>query len=295
MVIRFKRTSSVSIWQHDTLKHHTTRYTIYPFFNYTRSEMSQAYQHFKLQTKKAIVISPQSSAASHLLKVIKTFDISFNKDKRSISKMEISLSFSSSQGGQRVHTFWEKTTLILMHRLATCQDRVSSLHEALSSKHPGSDVWEIVTEIVFQLQIVNFSFFLLKLAAQFFRLAHKENLAFQVQIDPNRALQSISRCNKQPNCSFKWAHPLNIGNRESASENLLTTVLSTDLVCATVYEGENVATWTENHLHLQVINKCSKEGDLNMHHRHKHNVPAVFFFLSCQLYETLLRLQMDSE
>lgn len=129
--------SSVSIWEHDKLKHvhmfkHcTTRYTTYPFFNYTRSEISWAYQHCKLETKKAIVIAQQSSAALHLQNVIKTFDMSFNEDKRSISEMEISLSFSLSQGGQRVHTFWEKTTLILMHRLATCQDGVSSsFHQA---------------------------------------------------------------------------------------------------------------------------------------------------------------------
>lgn len=95
-----------------------------------------------ISAKKAIVISQQSTAALHLQNVIKILDMSFNKDKRGISEMEISLSFSLSQGEQRVHTFWEKTTLILMHRLATCQDRVSSFHQALSSKHSSSDVLE---------------------------------------------------------------------------------------------------------------------------------------------------------
>lgn len=44
--------------------------------------MSKAYQHWKLETKKAIVISQQSSAALHLQNVIKTFDMSFNEDKK---------------------------------------------------------------------------------------------------------------------------------------------------------------------------------------------------------------------
>ncbi len=159
------------------------------------------------------MIAQQSSTALHLQNVIKTFDTSFSKDKRSISEMEISLSFSLSQGGQRVHTFWEKTTLILMHRLATCQDGVSSFHQALSSKHPGSDVledcdWDCVSTANHQ-----FFIFFLKLTAQFFWLTHKEKLAFQVQIKPNRAQQSTSRCNKQLNCSFKWAHPLNVATQ----------------------------------------------------------------------------------
>ena len=71
-------------------KQHIARYTTYPFFNYTRSEMSQAYQHCKLETQKTDMISQQSSAALHLRNVIKTFDMGFNKDKRSISEMEIS-------------------------------------------------------------------------------------------------------------------------------------------------------------------------------------------------------------
>lgn len=142
-------------------KHSTTRYTTNPFFNYAGSEISWAYQHCKLDTKKAIVISPQSSAVLHRQNVIKTLDMSFNEDKRSISEMEISLSFSLSQGGQRVHTFCEKTTLILMHRLATCQDRVSSFHQALSSKHSGSDVqgdcdWDCVSIANHQISFLFF-------------------------------------------------------------------------------------------------------------------------------------------
>lgn len=102
--------------------------------------MSWAYQPCKPEAKRAIVNSQHSWAALYQWNVIKTLDMSFNEDKRSISEMKISLSFHLSQGGQRVHTFWEKTTLILMHRLATCQHRVCSLHKALSSKHSGSDV-----------------------------------------------------------------------------------------------------------------------------------------------------------
>lgn len=55
-------------------------------------------------------LSQQSSAAM-LRNVIKTFDMSFNEDKRSISETEISLSFALSQGGQRVHTFREKDNI----------------------------------------------------------------------------------------------------------------------------------------------------------------------------------------
>lgn len=58
--------------------------------------------------------------------------------------MEISLSFGLSQRGHGVNVFLrKKTTLILMHHLATCQDIVSSFHQALR--------WETVSETVIQL------------------------------------------------------------------------------------------------------------------------------------------------
>lgn len=45
--------------------------------------MSQAYHHCKLEAKKkTIVVSQQSSTALHSQNVIKTFDMSFNEDKK---------------------------------------------------------------------------------------------------------------------------------------------------------------------------------------------------------------------
>lgn len=59
----------------------------------------------EMQTKMTVVTPQQSSAALHLQNVIKTLDLSCNEDKINICEMEISLSFSLSRGGQRVHTF----------------------------------------------------------------------------------------------------------------------------------------------------------------------------------------------
>lgn len=158
-------------------QHSTTWYTTYQFFNYARTEIL-AHQYCKL--KWQLWFFQQSSAALHLQNVIKTFDMSCNEGKKNISEMKISISFSLSRGGQRVHTFWEKTTLILMHHLATCQDRVSSSHQALSSKYSGSDVLGDCDTRLFHLQKSSNSFFF-KVIASFFWLIHKEDFAFQVQ------------------------------------------------------------------------------------------------------------------
>lgn len=81
-----------------------------------------------------------------------------------------------------------------MHHLATCQDIVSSFRQALR--------WETVSETVIQLHPP------LKLTAQ-------ENAVFQVQMSPNRAVQSISRCNRQPKQQFQMSSPSKHGIRIS--------------------------------------------------------------------------------
>lgn len=51
-----------------------------------------------LKTAMTVVIPQQSSAELHLQSVIKTLDVSFNKDRVNIREMEISLSFGLSCG-----------------------------------------------------------------------------------------------------------------------------------------------------------------------------------------------------
>lgn len=63
---------------------------------------------------------------------LKALDVSFNKANRSIREMETSSSFSHRRRECR-HSE-KKTTLILMHRLATSQDWVTPSHQASSSK-----------------------------------------------------------------------------------------------------------------------------------------------------------------
>lgn len=128
-----------------------------------------------------------------------------------------------------------------MHCLATFQDGVSFFHQALSSKHSGSDElgdcdWDCVSTANHSMF---FFFFKAYSTISFFQLAGKENVAFQVQ-SLNSARQSISRCNRQLNCSFKWAHPSEHANTESAGVNYQTAVLPKDLVCVTRFMREKM-------------------------------------------------------
>lgn len=184
--------------------------------------------------------------------------------------MKISLSFGSSQGWQRVHTFWEKTTLILMHRLATCQDGVSSFHQALSSKDSGSRVLgRLQPRLCF-----NIFFFLLKLTAIYFfifiYIYFLENFAFQFEISPNRARQSVSRCN---NRSFKMSAPFRTRRRRISSCKWTNHWFPPrDLVSGRKCDKENWETPPPSS-HYRAL----KRERLNMHHCHENNAPCVLF------------------
>lgn len=174
--------------------------------------------------------------------------------------MEISFKLQFIPRGAASAHIVKKTTLILMHRLATCQDRVSCILSGVVLK--TRRLW-CAPRLCFNCESTNF--FISKSSQHIFLPYPREIFCvLGGKTQRGQRDQSVSVISKQQR---EWARPHFVW--------INSPPLFKDLVCASAHEGKT-AEWCENHLHLRIITK-EFQTDPNIQDWHQPTTAAASF------------------